>query len=410
MLRTCVMFDTSQSHDVTHKLFSRGFGLMSAHDNDFKAESAAPAALPVSSEAGFDVAKRDAESRKIEAALRAESARCIVGDSAPMRNIFNLIRKFAVSDAPVLITGETGTGKELVAAAIHGRSPRASGPFKVVNCAAIPSSLIGSELFGHEKGAFTGAVTRKKGIIEAANGGTLLLDEIGHLPLELQGYLLRFLQESTIQPIGGIDPVPVDVRIIAATNVDFPALISSGQFRNDLFFRLNVLTIHTPPLRARGDDVLILAHFFLRKFAAEHGRPTLTFTPAAERRLVAHTWPGNIRELMACIQRAVVVCDADQVDADDMQMVDLGTPEPTASRPEPPAPLARPRPRGARDSGQERQRLVETIQDCDGNLTQAAAMLQISRMTMYRLLRRHGIGSEVTTIRNDARVGSSIRP
>ncbi len=346
---------------------------------------------------------RDTEERKIQAALNAEPARCMVGNSPAIRHVFNLIRKFGASEAPVLITGETGTGKELIAAAIHAKSPRAAGPFKVVNCAAIPPTLIASELFGYEKGAFTGALNRKKGIIQAAEGGTLFLDEIGHLPLDLQGYLLRVLQEKTIQMVGGVSQIPIDTRIISATNVDFPNLISAGQFRSDLFFRLKVLTINSPPLRDRGDDILALALFYLRKFAAEHGRDEINFTPAAERKLLSHRWPGNIRELMACIQRAVVVCDGNMIDADDLDLIDFDLAPPGSQACNVPDITSLSRPRERTTPEDERTRVLDAIMHCDGNLTQAAAILKISRMTMYRLLRRHAIDIELTSIRNDSR-------
>ena len=364
------------------------------------------ASFPASDPGKF---QRDTEERKIQAALNAEPARCMVGNSPAIRHVFNLIRKFGASDAPVLITGETGTGKELIAAAIHAKSPRASGPFKVVNCAAIPPTLIASELFGHEKGAFTGALNRKKGIIQAAEGGTLFLDEIGHLPLDLQGYLLRVLQEKTIQMVGGVSQIPIDTRIISATNVDFPHLISAGQFRSDLFFRLKVLSINSPPLRDRGDDVLALALFYLRKFAAENGRDDLNFTTAAERKLMSHRWPGNIRELMACIQRAVVVSDGNIIDADDLDLIDFDLTPPGNQACNSPDITSLPRPRERVAPENERTRVLDAIMHCDGNLTQAAAVLRISRMTMYRLLRRHAIDLELTSIRSDSRIEGLTR-
>lgn len=357
---------------------------------------------------GRNDAQRDVDEAKIAAVLRSGSERCIVGDSPQIRTIFNLIRKYAASDAPVLITGETGTGKELIAHAIHDRSPRARGPFRVINCAAIPPTLIASELFGYEKGAFTGAATRKKGIIEAAQGGTLFLDEVGHLPADMQGYLLRVLQEKTIQLVGGVDQIPVDVRIVSATNVDFTSLIDAGTFRSDLFFRLKVLTIHSPPLRERGHDILTLALFFLRKFAGEMGRGEMNFTEAAQLRLLSYGWPGNIRELMAVVQRAVVVCDDDTIDAGDLEdgFVPELVPSPPAVQPAPrPAndTVRRPRTERRRSAAERRGELVDMIRQCGGNLTEAAENLGISRMTIYRLIERFKLDQMIQDIRNECR-------
>lgn len=354
------------------------------------------------SEVAYGESRRLDDEAKIQEALLSESARCIVGNSPKIRVVFDLIRKYAVSDAPVLITGETGTGKELIAHAIHVRSARSQGPFKVINCAAIPPSLIASELFGYEKGAFTGAIARKKGIIEAAEGGTLFLDEVGHLPADLQGYLLRVLQEKTIQAVGGIDQIPVNARIISATNVDFGRLIESGAFRSDLFFRLKVLTIHSPPLRDRGDDILTLALFFLRKFAAELGRDRLDFTLAAERHLLTHRWPGNIRELMSCIQRAVVVCDNSVIDVCDLE--DGPGPIVTEMASHFAVPVKQPQPRKKPNYSEQRDHLMDAIRACDGNLTRAADHLEISRMTIYRLVRRYRLDGEIQAIRSDCRV------
>ena len=344
-------------------------------------------------------ARRQLDEAKISEVLRSGSDRCIVGNSPQIRVAFDLIRKYAASDAPVLITGETGTGKELIAHAIHARSARANGPLKVINCAAIPPSLIASELFGYEKGAFTGATTRKKGIIEAAHGGTLFLDEVGHLPADLQGYLLRVLQEKTIQMVGGIEQIPVDARIISATNVNFGNLITEGSFRSDLFFRLKVLTIHSPPLRERGGDILTLALFFLGKFGAEIGRPELEFSPAAEKKLLSYSWPGNIRELMSTIQRAVVVCDGDEITPHDLEdgfsLVD-GTKAVTRD-----ISSGSIRQEKKLHHNKKREQFIAMIRECDGNLTLAAERLEVSRMTLYRWIRRHRLDGEIMEIRRN---------
>lgn len=315
----------------------------------------------------------------------------VVGSSPVMRQLFDTIRRYARSEAPVLIVGETGTGKELVANAIHQKSRRANGPFKAVNCAAIPSTLIASELFGYEKGAFTGAIGRKVGIIEAAKGGTLFLDEIGHLPIELQGYMLRFLQENTIQRVGGVNPIPVDVRVIAASNVNFEKMILDGLFRADLFYRINVLAIHPPSLRERPEDIELLARFFLGRFAAEAGRSVSGFTPGAVVRLRNHRWPGNVRELMACIQRAVLLSDSELIDINDLDLADHSeTLKPEVT------PLS-----SNQNSKVQIQRmvLIDAIKQCDGNLTQTAVMLGITRVWVYRLVRKFGLLKEVEVAR-----------
>ena len=233
----------------------------------------------------------------------------MVGTSPAMLAVHAAIDKIARSEASALIQGESGTGKELVARAIHERSRRARGPFVALNCAALPPSLIGSELFGHEKGAFTGAVVRKIGRIEAANGGSLFLDEIGDLPLELQGHFLRFLQERTIDRVGGTSPIEVDVRVIAATNIDLAKAQAEGRFREDLFYRVNVLTIELPPLSRRGNDIELLARYYLERFARELRRPMLGFRDSALRAMRAYAWPGNVRELISCTQRAAVMAE-----------------------------------------------------------------------------------------------------
>ncbi|HEX7391198.1 MAG TPA: sigma 54-interacting transcriptional regulator [Acidiphilium sp.] len=327
-----------------------------------------------------------ADTAKLATALAApKEDRFVVGTSRAMHRLFETIRKFACADAPVLIVGETGTGKELVANAIHQKSERANGPFRAVNCAAIPPTLIASELFGYEKGAFTGAVGRKTGLIEAARGGTLFLDEIGHLPGDLQGYMLRFLQEKTIQRVGGISPIPVDVRVIAASNVNFDEVMAAGAFRPDLFYRLNVLSVHLPPLRERGEDTELLARFFLGRFAAEAGRTISGFAPEALDRLCAHPWPGNVRELMACIQRAVVISDSDRIKLDDLELPD-----------HPDHPVPGKRKTGGYRAGIQREALITAIEQCDGNLTRAAAKLGITRVSIYRMVRKFDLASRVT--------------
>lgn len=303
----------------------------------------------------------------------------MVGVSPLMRTLFKTIRKMASVDAPVLIQGESGTGKELAAAAIHERSRRAKGPFIVVNCGALPPGLIQSELFGYERGAFTGANQRKIGRIEAAHGGTIFLDEIGDLPFDMQVNLLRFLQEQTVERVGGREPIEVDVRVIAATHRDLEkAVAEQGQFREDLFFRLNVLRLHMPPLRNREDDVELLAWFFFNRFAAERSSLVKGFSRQSLEAMNQHTWPGNVRELINRIRRAVVLCDKRLITP-----ADLGLERRQGVRRA--MTLAE-----ARDTA-EHAAILGALRQADGNVSQAARQLNISRVTLYRQMEKYRI-------------------
>src|SRR5690554_2708380 len=237
----------------------------------------------------------------------------IIGASAPMLTLFKRIRKVAPTMSTVLIQGESGTGKELVARALHENSPRAQAPMISVNCAAIPETLIESELFGHEKGAFTGAVAGRTGLVEAANGGTLFLDEIGELPLEAQARLLRVLQESEIRRVGSVQSQKVDVRLVAATHRDLKALAHQGLFREDLYYRLNVIELRLPPLRERGEDVMLIAEALLARIGRNMELPSLHFSPEAVNAIRQYRWPGNVRELENAIERAAILCDEDEI-------------------------------------------------------------------------------------------------
>ncbi len=320
----------------------------------------------------------------------------MVGDCPAMQAVFKAIRRFATVDAPVLVTGESGTGKELAARAIHERSAFARGPFVAVNCAGLPPSLIASELFGHEKGAFTGAVARRVGRIEEAQGGTLFLDEIGDLPHELQANLLRFLQDGTIERVGSNKPVRIETRVIAATNVDLETAVADGAFRQDLFFRLDVLRVHMPALRDRGGDLELLVRYFLGE-AMRKFDPGATPAIAADclAALVAYDWPGNVRELISKIRRAVVMAgDRPLARAD----FDLNGPSAQgAQHPSAPRHAAHARPAAAAKrlcdarALAEREAVEAALENHHFNVTRAARELGVSRVTIYKLMDRYGI-------------------
>lgn len=330
----------------------------------------------------------------------------MVGGSPPMLAVFKAIRKLGGTDAPVLIRGDSGTGKELAALAIHERSTYARGPFVAVNCGGIPATLIASELFGHEKGSFTGAYQRQIGRIESARGGTLFLDEIGDLPLELQIHLLRFLQEKTIERVGGHRPIEIDTRVIAATHRNLEDLMEEGNFREDLFYRLNVLRIDIPPMRERGEDLELLSTYFLRKFAGEMNREMRGFEPAALKAIREHSWPGNVRELISCVRRAVVMAEGDQIMASDLAIrirddanrsaaiVSMPESETVGSR----SPMASYIPNGAttlQDAKNrfEKELLCEMLERNSHNMTATAQELSVSRVTLYRLVAKHNLQS-----------------
>src|SRR5882672_8383060 len=254
----------------------------------------------------FHVAGLEKDFLELKRQMPADAFEGMLGTSPQMQQVFNSIRKVAASDAPVLVLGESGTGKEMVALGIHRRSARKDGPFVAINCSAIPETLLESELFGHEKGSFTGAHVQRKGRIETAAGGTLFLDEIGELPALLQVKLLRFLQEGTIERVGGRHEIHVDTRVVAATNVDLEKAIAADKFREDLFYRLAVVVINLPPLRDRDNDIRVLAQNFLSRFAAKNGKEGLSFNQEALRALSDHAWPGNVRELENRVKRAVI--------------------------------------------------------------------------------------------------------
>ncbi|WP_298434859.1 sigma-54 dependent transcriptional regulator [Geobacter sp.] len=304
----------------------------------------------------------------------------MVGTSSSMQELYQNMCKMQGSDSPILITGESGTGKELVAQAIHSHSPRRQWPFVAVNCGALPTPLIQSELFGHEKGAFTGAFQRKIGRIEAAARGTVFLDEIGELPLELQVNLLRFLQEKTVERIGSNRVIPVDARVIAATNVDIEQAVKDGRFREDLYYRLNVLRLKMPPLRERERDIELLAHTCLKEFARKEKLAARGFSKRALRAMYSHPWPGNVRELINRVKRASVMCEGRLITA-----ADLGLDNPdTAGRVL------------SLDSAREKaecEAIRASLQRTMNNVSEAARQLGVSRVTLYRLMNKFGISA-----------------
>ena len=303
----------------------------------------------------------------------------LLGNSRPIRDLRKLLGKLAPTESPVLIRGESGTGKELVARTLHRQSQRHDKPFVAINCGAIPEHLIQSELFGHEKGAFTGAHQRKVGRIEAAHGGTLFLDEICDLPLELQANLLRFLQEKHIERVGGSQPIPVDVRVLAATHVDLEAAITSGRFREDLYYRLNVLQVITAPLRERHGDLGMLASHFAHFYSQETGRRPRSFSEDALVAMGKHDWPGNVRELANRVRRGLVLAEGRQIQASDLGLLSL---------------QAQDLPMGTLEDYKhraERQALCDVLNRHSDNLSVAARVLGISRPTFYRLLHKHQI-------------------
>jgi DNA-binding NtrC family response regulator len=308
-----------------------------------------------------------------------------VAVSPGMRRVQELTEMVAATDSAVLIQGESGTGKELVARAIHFRGARAARPFIAINCAALPEALLESELFGYAKGAFTGAVTEKKGLYEEADGGTLLLDEIGDMPLLLQGKLLRVLQEGEIRRVGSTTVRRVDVRILASTNRNLLELIRDGRFREDLFYRLNVIPLVIPPLRERREDIVPLCRTFLAEGARKLGRQAQSLSPDALRAVLAHDWPGNVRELQNLIERAVTLSSSPVISADEFRVIfTLGS----ASH----APAAGPA-REATIRGAEREAILRALRDADGNQTRAAEALGMGRNTLWRKMKKYGIES-----------------
>jgi two-component system response regulator HydG len=331
----------------------------------------------------LDVTRLARENRYLRAELASQhSLDAIVAESAALRDVLDRVRRAARSPSTVLVTGESGTGKELIARAVHYHSDRVGGPFVAVNCKALAEGVLESELFGHEKGAFTGAERARNGLFERAEHGTLLLDEIGETTPAFQSKLLRVIQERRVQRVGASDERPIDVRIVAATNRDLREEIAAGRFREDLYFRLAVIPIHLPALRERPEDILPLARHFLATWNQKLGRSIEPLGEEVERRLLAHAWPGNVRELENAIERGIVLASADRIDPDDLLLDESPDPQRDASRP---GDLQ------AFLDAAARERIETALAASGGKRVEAARQLGIDRTTLYRLMRRHGL-------------------
>ncbi|MEO1766477.1 PEP-CTERM-box response regulator transcription factor [Thiobacter aerophilum] len=324
----------------------------------------------------FHVAQLEAENRKLQRLSSSFALTGILTAAEPMLKVCRTIEKVAPVDATVLLLGESGTGKELLARALHELSPRAGKRFVAINCAAIPETLLESELFGYEKGAFTGASKQTKGKIEYADGGTFFLDEVGDLPMALQAKLLRFLQERVVERLGGREEIPVDVRVVCATHRDLSGLIAEGRFREDLYYRISEITVAIPPLRERAGDAALLAQAFLERFAEQFKKPVKGFTPEAVAALEAHTWPGNVRELENCIKRAVIMSEDGRIGAADLGLAAFAA-EPLNLR-------------QVREEA-ERRAVTRALARAAGNVARAAELLGVSRPTLYDLINRYGL-------------------
>ncbi len=324
-----------------------------------------------------------------ELALVGKAA--IVGRSPTMARLLDRVVTFAASDAPVMITGESGTGKELIARTLHDRSPRAAKPFVAVNCAAFPETLIEAELFGHERGAFTGAVRKREGRFKSAHGGTLLLDEVAEIPLPVQAKLLRVLQEGAFEPLGTNQQIHVDVRVVSATHRNLKEWIAAGKFREDLYYRLNVLSVDIPPLRERAGDLPLLAQHFLQKYAPSGKKPTIT--PRAWAALQEYRFPGNVRELEHAIQHAVVLSHGEDVDLEHLP-ADVAGKSAGAAEPAKPATL---RPLAEAVKEFEREYILRALRATSGKRAEAAELLGISRKNLWEKMRAHGLAASDAT-------------
>ncbi|HLV66421.1 MAG TPA: sigma-54 dependent transcriptional regulator [Polyangiaceae bacterium] len=379
---------------TAHSTVENAIAAMRLGAYDFVAKPFQPAELAALVAKAFEKQALVAENRRLRAQVDQPGTGDLLGKSPAMRAVGDLIRRIAATRTTVLITGESGTGKERVARAIHRLSDRASGPFLVVNCGALPEALMESELFGHEKGAFTGAQNRHAGLFREADGGSLLLDEVGELPATLQVKLLRVLQERAVRPVGATQELPVDVRVMAATNRDIEADVAAGKFRSDLYYRLNVLRVTLPPLRERREDVPVLAESFVRRFADELGKEITGFTPDAVRALQSYSFPGNVRELENVIERAVALAGGRVIGLGDLP------PELSGMAGAPTPALLELPPEGTRLddilSEVERRLILAALERTGGVRTRAAELLGITFRSLRYRLKKHGLGGDDT--------------
>ena len=347
---------------------------------DFFAKPFEPELLNLTVERAFRLAELQAENKRLRAMHQPDAFSGLMTRDPGMLKVCRTVEKVASSNATVMLLGESGTGKEILARGLHQASPRKSGKFVAINCAAIPENLLESELFGYEKGAFTGASKLTLGKIETANGGTLMLDEIGDLPFSLQAKLLRFLQERTIERLGGRQEISVDVRIVCATHQDLKALAKESRFREDLYYRLAEIVINIPPLRERVGDPALLAHAFVRRFAHEQNRNSMSLSEDAVRAIESHNWPGNIRELENCIKRATIMADGNQITLEEIGLAPPPAEDATGSLDL----------RTLRDEA-ERRAIIAALGRVNGNIVKAAELLGVSRPTLYDLMHRLGL-------------------
>lgn len=348
---------------------------------DFYEKPIDPDLLGITIRRGTRLYQIEQENRRLQSGHGESALHGLIASSPEMLKVCRTVEKLAPTDVSTLILGESGTGKEVLVKALHDLSDRSEKRLVAINCAAIPEALLESELFGYEKGAFTGAAKTTQGKIEVADGGILFLDEVGDLPLALQAKLLRFLQERVIERIGGRSEIPVDVRVICATHRDLPELIQSGDFREDLFYRINEATIKVPPLRERQGDNLLLARALLERFATQLKRPIKGFTPQAIEAIEAYEWPGNVRELENRVKRAVIMADGNQISLDDLELPSLaegGDQEPFNLR-------------EVREKAESRA-ILRALARTDGNVSKTSELLGVTRPTLYNLMKKYGVG------------------
>ena len=345
---------------------------------DFYSKPFQPEILSLIIERAHRLHELQAENKRLQSARRSGPLADILTRDPQMLKVCATVEKVAGTNVTVMLLGESGTGKELLARGVHALSSRKAARFVAINCAAIPENLLESELFGYEKGAFTGAAKQTLGKIEVAHRGTLFLDEIGDLPSALQAKILRFLQDRTIERIGGRQEIPVDVRVVCATHQDLPAMIKDGRFREDLYYRLAEIVVDIPPLRERKGDAVLLAHAFVRQYAGEHKRSSMTLLPQAIAAIEAHAWPGNVRELQNCTKRAVIMADGGVLNASDFGLAATNNDDGIRTL------------REVRDDA-EKNLVIRVLSRVNGNMSRAAELLGISRPTLYDLLNRFGL-------------------